>query len=209
MFPHAGQNIKSSRLHSPAGSGQSEFLTVYGGLELALGIAFLCRCIAQPKLLNPLFLCLLVHGCLVAFGQQDLSSTVEFPRRRISSQRGMAHLYRSRRLVLEEVMECLPLSLIAAYFFACSHLAKNAMICPLRDRRTYRCCKPACDACGPSLPRLGPRVRAPSSSRQIACSPLRDVRVPIRRTAARVELSCWGRCAAGASRYPVVSIVPK
>lgn len=49
------------------GSGQSEFLTVYGGLELALGIAFLWPLYRPTEVAYPLFLCLLVHGCLVAF----------------------------------------------------------------------------------------------------------------------------------------------
>ena len=49
------------------GSGQSEFLTVYGGLELALGIAFLWPLYRPAEVAYPLFLCLLVHGCLVAF----------------------------------------------------------------------------------------------------------------------------------------------
>ena len=49
------------------GSGQSEFLTVYGGLELALGIAFLWPLFRPEEVAFPLFLCLLVHGCLVAF----------------------------------------------------------------------------------------------------------------------------------------------
>ena len=49
------------------GSGQSEFLTVYGGLELALGIAFLWPLYRPAELTLPLFLCLLIHGCLVAF----------------------------------------------------------------------------------------------------------------------------------------------
>ncbi len=49
------------------GSGQSEFLTVYGGLELALGIAFLWPLYRPTEVAFPLFLCLLIHGCLVAF----------------------------------------------------------------------------------------------------------------------------------------------
>jgi hypothetical protein len=49
------------------GSGQSEFLTVYGGLELALGIAFLWPLYRPAEVAFPLFLCLLIHGCLVAF----------------------------------------------------------------------------------------------------------------------------------------------
>lgn len=49
------------------GSGQSEFLTVYGGLELALGIAFLWPLYRPAEVAFPLFLCLLLHGCLVLF----------------------------------------------------------------------------------------------------------------------------------------------
>ncbi len=49
------------------GSGQSEFLTVYGGLELALGLAFLWPLYRPAETALPLILCLLVHGCLVAF----------------------------------------------------------------------------------------------------------------------------------------------
>lgn len=49
------------------GSGQSEFLTVYGGLELALGLMFLWPLIRPSETGYTLFLCLLIHGCLVAF----------------------------------------------------------------------------------------------------------------------------------------------
>lgn len=49
------------------GSGQSEFLTVYGGLELALGLMFLWPLIRPSETAHTLFLCLLIHGCLVAF----------------------------------------------------------------------------------------------------------------------------------------------
>lgn len=49
------------------GAGQSEFLTVYGGLELALGIAFLWPLYRPAEVTLPLLLCLLIHGCLVAF----------------------------------------------------------------------------------------------------------------------------------------------
>ena len=50
------------------GSGRSEFLVVYGGLELALGIAFLIPLIRKKMDPRPaLQLCTLVHGCLVAF----------------------------------------------------------------------------------------------------------------------------------------------
>ena len=49
------------------GSGQSEFLTVYGGLQLALGIAFLWPIYRPSEVAFPLFLCLLIHASLVAF----------------------------------------------------------------------------------------------------------------------------------------------
>ncbi len=49
------------------GSGESEFLTVYGGLEFALGMVFLFPLI-RPSTLNPsLLLCVWIHGCLVLF----------------------------------------------------------------------------------------------------------------------------------------------
>ncbi|QDT96512.1 hypothetical protein [Gimesia aquarii] len=49
------------------GSGQSEFLTVYGGLELALGIVFL-RPLFQKEVTHfSLYICVIVHGCLVMF----------------------------------------------------------------------------------------------------------------------------------------------
>ncbi len=49
------------------GSGQSEYLTVYGGLELALGLMFLWPLVRPSETAYTLFLCLLIHGCLVAF----------------------------------------------------------------------------------------------------------------------------------------------
>ena len=49
------------------GSGQSEFLVVYGGLELALGLIFLWPLYRPDEFAFPLFVCLVVHGCLVAF----------------------------------------------------------------------------------------------------------------------------------------------
>ena len=50
-----------------AGSGQSEFLVIYGGLELALALLFL-RPFVQPKQLQAsLQSCLIIHACLVLF----------------------------------------------------------------------------------------------------------------------------------------------
>lgn len=49
------------------GAGQSEFLTIYGGLELALGILFLWPLFRPGEVSFPLLACLVVHGCLVLF----------------------------------------------------------------------------------------------------------------------------------------------
>lgn len=49
------------------GQGQSEFLTVYGGLEVALGLLFLWPLYKREEVAFPLFACLVVHGCLVLF----------------------------------------------------------------------------------------------------------------------------------------------
>ncbi len=49
------------------GSGQSEFLVIYGGLELAMGIIFLWP-LWQPGVTRySLIVCVIVHGCLVLF----------------------------------------------------------------------------------------------------------------------------------------------
>lgn len=49
------------------GSGQSEFLTVYGGLELALGIVFLWPLYQKEATAYALLTCLVLHACLVVF----------------------------------------------------------------------------------------------------------------------------------------------
>lgn len=48
-------------------SGQSEYFVVYGGLQLALGIAFLWPLRRQEDTRFSLRLCCLVHSCLVVF----------------------------------------------------------------------------------------------------------------------------------------------
>ncbi|MCY2965482.1 MAG: hypothetical protein NT069_17930 [Planctomycetota bacterium] len=49
------------------GSGQSEYLVVYGGLQVGLGLLFL-QPLFRPKTLVPMLeASLVVHGCLVAF----------------------------------------------------------------------------------------------------------------------------------------------
>ena len=49
------------------GSGQSEFLAVYGGLEAALGLIFLLPLIRSQQTLFSLQVCLIIHACLVLF----------------------------------------------------------------------------------------------------------------------------------------------
>jgi surface polysaccharide O-acyltransferase-like enzyme len=49
------------------GSGQSEFLVIYGGLEMALAVVFLLPLISLKQLENSLLVCLIVHACLVLF----------------------------------------------------------------------------------------------------------------------------------------------
>jgi hypothetical protein len=49
------------------GSGQSEYFVVYGGLELALGIAFLWPLPREEDTVGALRLCCLIHSCLVVF----------------------------------------------------------------------------------------------------------------------------------------------
>jgi hypothetical protein len=49
------------------GSGQSEYFVVYGGLELALGIAFLWPLRREEDTEFALRLCCLIHSCLVVF----------------------------------------------------------------------------------------------------------------------------------------------
>lgn len=49
------------------GAGQSEFLTVYGGLEFGLGIVFLWPLVRSQDTGFALLACLIVHASLVTF----------------------------------------------------------------------------------------------------------------------------------------------
>lgn len=49
------------------GAGQSEFLTVYGGLELGLALAFVIPAFRPEATPTVLLICVLIHGSLVAF----------------------------------------------------------------------------------------------------------------------------------------------
>ena len=50
-----------------SGSGQSEFLVIYGGLELAMGVLFLLPLFRSDWLHYSLIACIVIHVCLVLF----------------------------------------------------------------------------------------------------------------------------------------------
>ncbi len=54
------------------GAGQSEFLVIYGGLELALALLFLAPLVRPQVLMHSLVACLIVHACLVIFRTASL-----------------------------------------------------------------------------------------------------------------------------------------
>ena len=49
------------------GKGQSEFLTVYGGLEVGLGLVFLWPVVKRSDITFALHSCLVIHSGLVLF----------------------------------------------------------------------------------------------------------------------------------------------
>lgn len=49
------------------GAGQSEYLTIYGGMQLALGLLFLLPLLKPEYEKSSLLLCLVFHASLVAF----------------------------------------------------------------------------------------------------------------------------------------------
>jgi len=61
------------------GSGQSEFLTVYGGLELALGALFLRPLWRPATIESSLWACLVVHAGLVLFRTIGFLLYSDFP----------------------------------------------------------------------------------------------------------------------------------
>jgi hypothetical protein len=66
----AVQPQKTSRtvgLQIVPGAGQSEFLTIYGGLEVGLGLAFLAPWVWNSFERSSLLFCLLVHAGIVVF----------------------------------------------------------------------------------------------------------------------------------------------
>lgn len=55
-----------------SGSGQSEFIVIYGGLELAMSLIFLLPLIRKDSLIGSLLACVVIHACLVAFRTYSL-----------------------------------------------------------------------------------------------------------------------------------------
>ena len=49
------------------GSGQSEYLVIYGGLELGMALVFLMPLLNSQYLDGSLLACVLIHACLVLF----------------------------------------------------------------------------------------------------------------------------------------------
>lgn len=49
------------------GQGESEYLTIYGGLQTALALMFIYPLVRESALSNMLLCCLIVHACLVFF----------------------------------------------------------------------------------------------------------------------------------------------
>ena len=49
------------------GSGQSEFMTVYGGLEFGMALIFACACVRNATVFYGVLACVLLHGSLVVF----------------------------------------------------------------------------------------------------------------------------------------------
>jgi hypothetical protein len=58
---------KSVGFQLNGGSGQSEFLTVYGGLEVGMGLVFLLPLLRPSETEFALRACLIIHGGLVLF----------------------------------------------------------------------------------------------------------------------------------------------
>ncbi len=59
--------------------GRSEFLTVYGGMELGFGLVFLMPLRNRSTLPTVLNACVLVHGCLVLFRSISLLQDLHVP----------------------------------------------------------------------------------------------------------------------------------
>ncbi len=61
------QSARLVGLEIRPGSGQSEFLTLYGGLEFALGVLFLLPILRPAQAEAAIWTCLILHAGLVIF----------------------------------------------------------------------------------------------------------------------------------------------
>lgn len=67
-----GQTSNSVGFTLQPGSGQSEYLVVYGGLQLGLGLYFLWPLLRSDAEPSVLILCVVLHGCLVLMRSTSL-----------------------------------------------------------------------------------------------------------------------------------------
>ncbi len=67
-----GQTSNSVGLTLQPGSGQSEYLVVYGGLQLGLGLFFMWPLIRNDAEQSVLVLCVVLHGCLILMRTSSL-----------------------------------------------------------------------------------------------------------------------------------------
>jgi hypothetical protein len=65
LFPARTSELVGFQLRP--GTGESEFLTIYGGLELALAILFLRPLVLPRWTASALDVCIILHGCLALF----------------------------------------------------------------------------------------------------------------------------------------------
>lgn len=62
------------------GQGESEYLTIYGGVQLALALLFFMPVVRPEMTLSMLLTCTVVHGCLVLFRTIAFVQYSDFPR---------------------------------------------------------------------------------------------------------------------------------
>ncbi|MCA9108946.1 MAG: hypothetical protein KDA52_03275 [Planctomycetaceae bacterium] len=65
-------------LSRTVGQGESEFLVIYGGMELGLAIVFLLPWFKPDSLPTVLLACTILHGCLVAYRLASFAIYSEF-----------------------------------------------------------------------------------------------------------------------------------
>lgn len=61
------------------GAGESEFLVIYGGLEMAMALMFAMPLLRRSFLLPSLFFCFLIHLCLVVYRSASFAIYSDIP----------------------------------------------------------------------------------------------------------------------------------